>query len=556
MDNNFELKEAISYFSDDEDEISLASSLESTNDLSQLKTIILKLSLVLNNLPSLSEKTTSSASGSEIGKQDYYSLTEKGKKVERNQSNRGGKFETRREEIGSHSFFPQIPPPANTQYPPWVLNSNLSERSYAGPPGFSAPSTSILNPQVLESIPTTTREVFTGSSNSTSSEGDSTPATTPEVTPPALLPNSAPPTYRSESLNDNTSNPKRISIQNDTSTSTSEFSDYTYITTTSTSSTSSFRHVYKNRNQRRIKHLTFSEHIKSSLQESYNVPNFLASLSTSTGIKSSKVSTPSIFSSLPDTMILKCCGCDQRMIELRYICDTCGPVLPSEAEGEFEDQYSASDDRTEVLREEFMVEKLRVVPDFEDPLGVIRASQIALPLSPLSPSTTESSHSFTCPPVLPTATLRAPMNPSGILPVIEEEGEEEEEELERDGYELCSNCVETIGVAHAIEMSKLEERRRSHSSSLVLGEGEEEGTITTELRHAFSECMKLPGNLHGWREVDYDDAPFCTICKEGPIVTNRFKCLSCTNFELCLNCFRTVEVSDFLFLLVKTIPKY
>lgn len=40
---------------------------------------------------------------------------------------------------------------------------------------------------------------------------------------------------------------------------------------------------------------------------------------------------------------------------------------------------------------------------------------------------------------------------------------------------------------------------------------------------------------------DYEDDVHCTICGTGPVQTNRFKCLSCTKFELCLSCYRTVE---------------
>lgn len=41
--------------------------------------------------------------------------------------------------------------------------------------------------------------------------------------------------------------------------------------------------------------------------------------------------------------------------------------------------------------------------------------------------------------------------------------------------------------------------------------------------------------------VDYEDDVHCSTCGRGPVQTSRFKCFSCSKFELCLSCYRSVD---------------
>lgn len=66
----------------------------------------------------------------------------------------------------------------------------------------------------------------------------------------------------------------------------------------------------------------------------------------------------------------------------------------------------------------------------------------------------------------------------------------------------------------------------------------EPGETMLELVHSFVEVMKTEDS---WREIDYISDVFCSHCGDGPVLTNRFKCLSCSCLELCLACFRNVD---------------
>ncbi|KAK4700126.1 hypothetical protein P7C70_g6126, partial [Phenoliferia sp. Uapishka_3] len=314
----------------------------------------------------------------------------------------------------------------------------------------------------------------------------------------------------------------------------------------------------------------------------FSLPNFLADLSLS------RMPAPSILSSVPDEL-LRCCGCSKALLECRYICNLCGPILPEQAlsddgtriegrNGGDNDDDSRSDAGTVIT----LSESEGSYSEFSDassrdqllsdPLGVVQqAAAVKHPKSPPISSPTipsvqtghshNSDHTHDSPPPLccPVLAYHTSLVEGALVPASGHDmahhrlGEED-----RGGYELCFECVEVKGVDHANEMSRLAKERG-------LGDGESQ----LELRHSFGEVMRMAkSSIHGWREVDYEDDVNCSTCGAGPVQTNRFKCkkcfltrvgtfkclltqnmtrllgsigLSCVKFELCLSCYRTVE---------------
>ncbi|KDE07399.1 hypothetical protein MVLG_02266 [Microbotryum lychnidis-dioicae p1A1 Lamole] len=271
----------------------------------------------------------------------------------------------------------------------------------------------------------------------------------------------------------------------------------------------------------------------------FDLPGFLADLSRSS------LPAPSVLSAVRDDM-LRCCGCAKVMSSFRYICASCGPILP--------DGMATSDDGTQIgsttsdsasngkvsEREEQEAAKVH-----EDPLGVNVWNSDASKGKAKAES--PSHHHDASSPL-----LAHPHEGTSSDLLQHEEARHHYGHDERGGFELCSDCVETEGARHANAMRALEKERAvfAHNGSGENGDemvavDELSETVRTsvysmELSHAFAEVVKMSAT-HGWREVDYDDDVHCSTCGTGPVQTNRFKCLSCSKFELCLSCYRNVE---------------
>ncbi|KAH8921063.1 hypothetical protein BT69DRAFT_1321047 [Atractiella rhizophila] len=216
-------------------------------------------------------------------------------------------------------------------------------------------------------------------------------------------------------------------------------------------------------------------------------------------------------SSLPN-YLLRCSNCKNNMEQIRYVCTSCGPLLPK-------DEDEDDDEEVGTTREEYP--KVVHVPE----------------QGPLQPGV-------------------------HVIPVHIEDGSElASRDLRRDfetldeagegglvtgGYELCAMCIESEGLKHALACAE-KEKSSSGSSSGASANGVDEGEGSvisgsgrgSVLRHVFGEVMKSEEGE--WREVEYADVVRCSICGTGPILHNRFKCLSCPKFELCLNCYRRIE---------------
>ncbi|KAG1811488.1 uncharacterized protein BJ212DRAFT_1448435 [Suillus subaureus] len=111
------------------------------------------------------------------------------------------------------------------------------------------------------------------------------------------------------------------------------------------------------------------------------------------------------------------------------------------------------------------------------------------------------------------------------------------------GFELCSGCVESAGVIHALRAST--ERRNGSSAESTSPEDDLSSWSRSaprqkgQLRHAYFE--KVWGH-HGWEDVEQDDMHICkcSTCNSA-IVNQRYKCTSCQKFNLCRACYSQVH---------------
>ena len=263
----------------------------------------------------------------------------------------------------------------------------------------------------------------------------------------------------------------------------------------------------------------------------FDLPTLLHDLSLS------RMPAPSVLSSVPDAM-LSCSACKRRMEDFRYICCQCGPRQLEQA---------LSDDGTQVnFRNEegddgasvdgtvnsFGTESAAETKALLDGHGEVDPSRIALPLSPATSPTTTSNGRVTDP--LGASVFSSGQARPSLAGVLASAGADTDATQPDDdpawsGYELCSECVEKEGPRHAAAMAKV-------AADQAFMEGE-----LSEVRHSFAEVMKTHDFGGEWREVDYDNDVECSICGDGPLQTSRFKCLSCSKFEMCLQCWRSVD---------------
>ncbi|OCF31344.1 hypothetical protein I317_01200 [Kwoniella heveanensis CBS 569] len=95
------------------------------------------------------------------------------------------------------------------------------------------------------------------------------------------------------------------------------------------------------------------------------------------------------------------------------------------------------------------------------------------------------------------------------------------------GYELCPTCVEVHGIEHTraqVYKSKASAGRHSQPADGMR-------------RHTFREKIWA---AEGWVDVVYEESMNCSICRNS-LIKNRYKCISCSNFNLCMTCHREVE---------------
>jgi hypothetical protein len=115
------------------------------------------------------------------------------------------------------------------------------------------------------------------------------------------------------------------------------------------------------------------------------------------------------------------------------------------------------------------------------------------------------------------------------------------------GYELCSGCLESAGIHHAIEAG-LSPPGSSHgigSTSPLHGDPQRASQWRRaapkkgQWRHSYQE--KVWGHL-GWEDVAQDEAKI-SRCSTCAAITHRkrYKCASCPEIHLCQACYRAVH---------------
>ncbi|KAG2150275.1 uncharacterized protein EDB93DRAFT_342312 [Suillus bovinus] len=111
------------------------------------------------------------------------------------------------------------------------------------------------------------------------------------------------------------------------------------------------------------------------------------------------------------------------------------------------------------------------------------------------------------------------------------------------GFELCSGCVESAGVIHALRANT--ERRNGSGAESTSPEDDLSSWSRSaprqkgQLRHAYFEKV---WSHHGWEDVEQDDMHICkcSTCN-STIVNQRYKCTSCQKFNLCRACYSQVH---------------
>ncbi|WRT68905.1 uncharacterized protein IL334_005887 [Kwoniella shivajii] len=98
------------------------------------------------------------------------------------------------------------------------------------------------------------------------------------------------------------------------------------------------------------------------------------------------------------------------------------------------------------------------------------------------------------------------------------------------GYELCAGCIEIHGIAHSKAAALAAKQKLGHSER-------RRRRNVGEFRHTFREKTWA---AEGWIDVDYSEESECSIC-HSHLFNNRYKCVSCTNFDLCRTCYQKIE---------------
>ncbi|KAH9479475.1 ZZ-type zinc finger-containing protein P35G2.11c [Psilocybe cubensis] len=115
------------------------------------------------------------------------------------------------------------------------------------------------------------------------------------------------------------------------------------------------------------------------------------------------------------------------------------------------------------------------------------------------------------------------------------------------GYELCSACLESVGIYHAVESGLaapgsspvVSNMSPSHDDAQRASQWRRAAPKKGQLRHAFQE--KVWGHL-GWEDVVLDEAQVseCSTCN-AVTEHKRYKCASCTKMHLCRACYSQVH---------------
>ena len=140
------------------------------------------------------------------------------------------------------------------------------------------------------------------------------------------------------------------------------------------------------------------------------------------------------------------------------------------------------------------------------------------------------------------------------------------------GYELCSGCIESAGVNHALEVNLASGTSPSRGNSSPSSPEDAQRALSQwirsapqkkgQLRHAYIEKVwthrgwedvgkypqirMIPYKLTVDRILEQDDMEACKCSTCNTIILNkRYKCASCQKFNLCRSCYRCVKLFSF-----------
>ncbi|KAF9461245.1 hypothetical protein BDZ94DRAFT_1264328 [Collybia nuda] len=113
------------------------------------------------------------------------------------------------------------------------------------------------------------------------------------------------------------------------------------------------------------------------------------------------------------------------------------------------------------------------------------------------------------------------------------------------GHELCSGCIESAGVHHAIEAAIAPgsspgiSAPASPEDAQAASQWRRAAPRKGQLRHAYKEKVWGPD---GWEDVEQDETQIskCSTC-EAVTPRKRYKCASCPNINLCRACYSQVH---------------
>ncbi|TEB36518.1 hypothetical protein FA13DRAFT_1726881 [Coprinellus micaceus] len=237
----------------------------------------------------------------------------------------------------------------------------------------------------------------------------------------------------------------------------------------------------------------------------------------------------------PPEIVTGCSSCGEQLTLQRYICSTCGENEPtSQSKGKRKDTSHA----------------------FTYPPA-------PMPGSPSSASSgsgeslgTRIYQTLTQSPTFSGFASRAQLSP----PVPQQDFDEPPS-----GFELCPDCLGSAGLVHAIEAgmgspSSGQSAAGSSNTSLQLQQQDPTWKRSApkrgHIRHSYIE--KIWGEF-GWEEISQDEHSVskCSVCSTIT-EAQRYKCASCSNFNLCRGHYRVVHNCHPIhpFILVPDKPKF
>ncbi|KAH0582797.1 hypothetical protein H2248_010706 [Termitomyces sp. 'cryptogamus'] len=215
----------------------------------------------------------------------------------------------------------------------------------------------------------------------------------------------------------------------------------------------------------------------------------------------------------PEDRLTDCSNCGTLLDFIRYVCSTCGEKHPVLSDPTLEGKGKPNGSPLFIYPPQPLHSTISSSPgNSSSSLTYLGGSSESLPA--YKPLTSIPS----------TANLAVPRVPS------------------LRGFELCSNCLESAGVHHAIEAASsaspimpISASADAQAASQWIRAPPKKG----ELRHAFFEKY---WSHNRWEEVEQDEGQVskCSTC-QAITFHKRYKCVSCPNINLCRACYSQVH---------------